>query len=127
MARQSGGGGGGRGRRGARGGRGGRAGAGAGAGAGGKKNNWKAKSEALRQAMMANRQYNKAVKEGKDPRDIPMPAAPAAEQVGMVPCPHCGRTFNEQAAERHIPRCKTTKARPKFLKRGTGGGAWKGK
>lgn len=28
-------------------------------------------------------------------------------------CPHCGRTFNFLTAERHIPHCQKTRARPK--------------
>ena len=43
---------------------------------------------------------------------------------GLIPCPHCGRTFNETAAERHIERCKNIKARPKTLKAGGGRGAY---
>ena len=31
----------------------------------------------------------------------------------FVPCPHCHRTFSESTAERHIPKCKTTIARPR--------------
>ena len=37
-----------------------------------------------------------------------------------MPCPHCGRRFNEKAAERHIPKCQTIKAQPKMLRRGQG-------
>lgn len=29
----------------------------------------------------------------------------------LVPCPHCGRTFNETSAERHIPKCKDIKGK----------------
>ena len=46
---------------------------------------------------------------------------PAAEN--LVPCPHCHRTFNEEAAKRHIPRCANTKAKPSLLKKGGGIGA----
>ncbi|KAH8061198.1 hypothetical protein JL722_4501 [Aureococcus anophagefferens] len=35
-------------------------------------------------------------------------------------CPHCSRTFNEKAAERHIPKCQSIKAKPKSLARGGG-------
>ena len=31
----------------------------------------------------------------------------------LVMCPYCGRKFSEKAAERHIPKCKLIKARPK--------------
>jgi hypothetical protein len=42
---------------------------------------------------------------------------------GLVPCPHCNRRFNQKAADRHIPKCLTIKAKPKTLKRGGGSGA----
>eukprot|EP00935_MAST-01C_sp_MAST-1C-sp1_P002261 g2261.t1 len=44
---------------------------------------------------------------------------------GLVPCPNCGRTFNATAAERHIPKCKNIRAKPRALMRGSGraGGA----
>ena len=29
-----------------------------------------------------------------------------------VPCPHCGRKFNQKAAERHIPRCQEIGTKP---------------
>jgi hypothetical protein len=29
----------------------------------------------------------------------------------LTPCPHCGRSFNEKAAERHIPKCADIKAK----------------
>jgi hypothetical protein len=35
---------------------------------------------------------------------------------GFVPCKHCGRTFNEKAAERHIPRCAEKAKLDKFRK-----------
>ena len=68
--------------------------------------------------MKAARQYSKAVAEGKP---LPPPVASAPDK-SLVPCPHCGRTFNEKAADRHIPQCQNIKARPMALKRGAGGG-----
>ena len=38
-------------------------------------------------------------------------AAPSAPDSSLVPCPHCGRRFNENAAERHIPKCNDIKAK----------------
>ncbi|KAA0156239.1 hypothetical protein FNF29_01029 [Cafeteria roenbergensis] len=92
-----------------------------------KREAWRQKSSQLREAMKASRMITKAQKEGKDLRDLPpMPAA--APDPSLVPCPHCGRTFNAVAAERHIPKCATTKAKPSRLARGGGvGGAWRRK
>lgn len=38
---------------------------------------------------------------------------PSQNTEELVPCPHCARTFNPTAAERHIPKCKDTVNRPK--------------
>jgi hypothetical protein len=45
----------------------------------------------------------------RDVRNIPM--APSAPQDDLIPCPNCGRRFNETAAERHIPKCADIKAK----------------
>lgn len=91
-----------------------------GGGKGGKGEAWKNKSEQLRAAMKASRIMAKAKAEGKDLSTIELPTVPDLGAADMVPCPHCGRTFNESAAERHIPRCKTTRAKPSRLVRGGG-------
>ena len=69
--------------------------------------NWKSKSEHFRAAMRAARNPG-------------APAAPAGPDPSLTPCPHCGRRFNEKAAERHIPKCQSIKAQPKMLRRGQG-------
>lgn len=76
-----------------------------------KKTAWEAKSNQLREAMRAAREYKAAVASGIDPRDIPPPVMSSAPDPSLVPCPHCGRTFNEHSAERHIPKCQSTRAR----------------
>jgi hypothetical protein len=48
-------------------------------------------------------------------------AAWAAAQSALEPCPHCGRKFNQNAAERHIPKCTSIQAKPKMLVRGQRG------
>eukprot|EP00501_MAST-03F_sp_TOSAG23-6_P000086 GSMAST32.ASY1.ANO1.88.1 assembled CDS len=83
-----------------------------------KKAKWKSESNSLREAMKASREYNKAKASGKP---TPMPSASSHDQhAGFIECPTCGRTFNEKAAERHIPKCSSIKNKPKMLRRGTG-------
>ncbi len=83
----------------------------------GKSGKWKRQSEALREAMRANKIYAQAEAEGK-----PLPPMSSTPTVDpdLVPCPHCGRSFNETAAARHIPRCRDIKAKPKRLMKGSG-------
>lgn len=96
-----------------------------------KKAKWKAKSSAFRDAMRAAREYKAAKAAGMCVHRLcrgslcgcvavcgivadivwivgsdPPPIAASAPDPSFVPCPNCGRTFNEKAAERHIPRCK---------------------
>lgn len=41
-------------------------------------------------------------------RPIPtFKSVPSEPDPSFVQCPHCSRRFNEQAAERHIPKCKS--------------------
>ena len=35
--------------------------------------------------------------------DLPPP--PPLDTSDYIPCPHCGRKFNDAAAQRHIPKC----------------------
>ena len=49
----------------------------------------------------------------------PPPTDPSLDD--RVPCPHCGRKFNATAAERHIPKCSSIRAKPKTLVRGGNG------
>jgi hypothetical protein len=80
---------------------------------------WKQKSSQLQQAMQAAREIKQAKEEGREPV---FAAVEPTVDPSLVPCPHCGRSFNETAAERHIPKCTSIKARPKMLKRGGGNG-----
>lgn len=72
---------------------------------------WKEKSESFREAMKLARQVARAEKMSKEtgiplhqllPADMgsSIPSKPA----GFITCPTCNRSFNEQAANRHIPQ-----------------------
>ena len=67
-----------------------------------KKPLWKTQSEQFQSAMKNAR----AVQAGEPP-----PESEPVEDT-RVPCPHCGRKFEALVAERHIPKCATTKAKP---------------
>ena len=82
----------------------------------GKDKKWKAQSNQLREAMQAMRGVAAAEKAGKPPP----PMVASTPDPSFVQCPHCSRTFNEKAAERHIPKCLSIKAKPKSLARGGG-------
>lgn len=77
---------------------------------------WKSQSEAFRGAMRAAREIAKAQASGA-PLPPPVISAP---DPSLIPCPHCGRRFNDKAADRHIPQCQQIKAKPTSLKRGNG-------
>lgn len=48
---------------------------------------------------------------------LPPPPAPLPSELDdRVPCPHCGRKFAEDVANRHIPKCATTVAKPKGIR-----------
>eukprot|EP00164_Ancoracysta_twista_P003382 GFYU01004516.1.p1 GENE.GFYU01004516.1~~GFYU01004516.1.p1 ORF type:complete len:502 (-),score=90.22 GFYU01004516.1:189-1694(-) len=79
------------------------------------RSNWRAKRDEFRAAMRAaktveNFEYGKG--------ELP-PPPPPAQNPDFVQCPTCGRTFNETAAERHIPKCGSIINKPKMLVRKT--------
>ena len=67
-----------------------------------KKALWKQQSEKFQNAMKAAR----AVQNGEAPPVL------EPEEDSRVQCPHCGRKFEALVAERHIPKCAQTKAKP---------------
>lgn len=86
-----------------------------------KSSKWKEQSKQFREAMKMARLAKKAEETGG-----PMPEfKPSAPDPSLIRCQHCGRSFNERAAERHIPLCSNIKAKPTSLKRGTGGAGGK--
>jgi len=68
-----------------------------------KKALWKSQSEQFQNAMKNAR----AVANGEAP-----PADLPPVEDDRTPCPHCGRKFQIDVAERHIPKCALTKAKP---------------
>lgn len=76
-----------------------------------KNNNWRIKSEAFRAAMKDAQVVAQFQKEGRPLSELPAPAATRPELDDRVPCPHCGRRFGQQQAEKHIPSCASKKAK----------------
>ncbi|XP_070852674.1 uncharacterized protein [Drosophila suzukii] len=68
-----------------------------------KKNNWRKKHEEFIQSIRAAKQVQAHLARGGKLSDLPPP--PPSENPDYIQCPHCGRRFNQQAAERHIPKC----------------------
>mmetsp|Transcript_41317 Transcript_41317/g.74703 ORF Transcript_41317/g.74703 Transcript_41317/m.74703 type:complete len:397 (-) Transcript_41317:83-1273(-) len=73
---------------------------------------WKQQSEAFRAAIKDARVVEQYRREGKSLSNLPQPRQTPAELDDRVPCPHCGRRFGQQQAERHIPHCAKAKVRP---------------
>lgn len=83
--------------------------------------NWRLQSEAFRNAMKDARVVDKFKKEGRSLKDLPPPRQTAPELDDRVLCPHCGRRFGDQQAERHIPLCANAKVRPNAPPKAGGG------
>lgn len=84
---------------------------------------WKAQSLAFRQAILAakgasgdSEAAKKAAEIQKELNAANLASGGNVMESDMVKCPHCGRTFNEEAGQRHIAICLRTfggKGRPK--------------
>nr|CCC91756.1 conserved hypothetical protein [Trypanosoma congolense IL3000] len=93
-------------------------------GAGPKLPKWKIQHEQFQAAMRAMRQMapgnvergGNSLAAGADSKGMQQPMPLPAEYDDRVPCPHCGRKFAQTTAERHIPKCATTIAKPKGLR-----------
>ncbi|NXV54154.1 ZC21C protein, partial [Uria aalge] len=75
-----------------------------------RRNNWRQKHEVFIQTLRQARQVQQVLSKGGKVSDLP--PLPPIENPDYIACPYCGRRFAPQAAERHIPICKTIKNRP---------------
>ncbi|XP_025105486.1 zinc finger C2HC domain-containing protein 1C-like [Pomacea canaliculata] len=80
-----------------------------------KKKNWRREHESFLESVRYAKKVTKLEQQGVSAKDLPPP--PVSHNPDLVPCPHCGRTFNETAASRHIPRCKDLKTKPAPMRR----------
>lgn len=92
---------------------------------------WKAESlqfrEAMRQARMISAAESQAKATGK-PLHMLLPPVSQRQTAmdsmqtnpGYIQCPHCSRSFNQKAGERHIPQCSSIINKPSRLSRGSG-------
>lgn len=74
-----------------------------------KKDAWRRKHDQLLRNVRAARAVQRHLAAGGTVKDLP-PELDNADQddevdSDLVKCPHCGRTFNEASAERHMPLC----------------------
>ena len=72
---------------------------------------WKADSLAFRAVLKQNRSEGLTKEESNM-----MQKVEAQKEDSMVKCPYCGRTFNEQAGNRHISFCEQ-QAKKKGIKK----------
>ncbi|NXQ96282.1 ZC21C protein, partial [Sagittarius serpentarius] len=75
-----------------------------------RRNNWRQKHQVFIQTLRQARQVQQVLSKGGKVSDLP--PLPPIENPEYVACPYCRRRFAPQAAERHIPKCKTIKNRP---------------
>lgn len=86
---------------------------------------WKEQSRQFREAMRSARGATGggdvvvAVGGGGGGGGAPAPSQPYIDPT-LIQCPNCQRRFNDKAAERHIPVCKSIIAKPASLKKGGG-------
>lgn len=68
------------------------------------KSNWRKTHEEFINTIRSAKQVQAHLAAGGKLSDLPPP--PPSDTSDYIQCPHCGRKFNEAAAERHIPKCE---------------------
>ncbi|XP_051160715.1 uncharacterized protein LOC127281172 isoform X2 [Leptopilina boulardi] len=68
------------------------------------KSNWRKTHEDFINTIRSAKQVQAHLAAGGKLSDLPPP--PPSDTSDYIQCPHCGRKFNEAAAERHIPKCE---------------------
>ncbi|XP_043461812.1 zinc finger C2HC domain-containing protein 1C-like isoform X2 [Leptopilina heterotoma] len=68
------------------------------------KSNWRKTHEDFISTIRSAKQVQAHLAAGGKLSDLPPP--PPSDTSDYIQCPHCGRKFNESAAERHIPKCE---------------------
>lgn len=78
---------------------------------GAQKPNWRQKHEDFIKAIRYAKQATQYEKSGGRLADLPPP--PPSHNPDYIQCPHCGRNYAPNVAERHIPKCVNIQAKPK--------------
>ena len=85
--------------------------------AGKKKSKWRAQHESFIANVKNAKRISSFLKNGGEAKDLAsLPLVEThndAEINAFVHCEHCGRSFSELVAQRHIPKCKHIVNRPK--------------
>ncbi|KAK0163958.1 hypothetical protein PV328_002638 [Microctonus aethiopoides] len=68
------------------------------------KSNWRKKHEDFINAIRSAKKTQAHLAAGGKLSDLPPP--PPSDTSDYIQCPHCGRKFNQAAADRHIPKCE---------------------
>ncbi|CAK94774.1 unnamed protein product (macronuclear) [Paramecium tetraurelia] len=75
------------------------------------KTNWREEHQKFQEQIQYNRKLKQLENEGQDVNQLTPPETKV--NSNYVFCEYCERHFDKHVAERHIPKCKETKAKPK--------------
>ncbi|UJR35632.1 hypothetical protein I4U23_028382 [Adineta vaga] len=75
------------------------------------KSNWRQKHEDFIRSIRYAKQATSYEKSGGRLADLPRP--PPSNNPDYIQCPHCGRNYAPNVAERHIPKCVNIQNKPR--------------